>query len=366
MTPRWVERRLGGDDADLGMLVAVYAVAAIACRPFVARVGRSGARGLMGLGGIISALGMSVHAFAGNLGVVAVGRGVLAVGETLLFVGFASRITAIAPSGREAEYTSVGSVAVFAALGTGPLLGEFFVDRSAWEEAFLTGAALCLAAGLLALVVVRADGTGTDRTRAGDRTGAGDRPPAFHRDALPTGSVLGLIMAAYFAWNTYIALHADDLGMDNAAGIFVVYSVVTLTARLAGAKVPERIGLFRSVRIAAAGVAVGLMVTAAWASPAGVYLGTVVLSLALAFAYPALTALTLQATRPSERTSVLSTFTMFFEVGSGLAGLSVGPVAEAAGRRAAFVVGAGASAVALAVMTPVSRWIGRRAGTDRG
>ncbi len=43
--PRWVERELGGDDADIGMLVAVYAVVAIACRPVVGRIGRGGLGG---------------------------------------------------------------------------------------------------------------------------------------------------------------------------------------------------------------------------------------------------------------------------------------------------------------------------------
>lgn len=353
MLPRYVERELGGNDRDIGLLVAVYAVSAIGCRPLVARVGRSGPRRLMWLGSVITAVGLVMHAGAANLGVVGAGRAVVAVGETLLFVGFASRITSLAPEGREAEYTSIGSVAVFAALGLGPIAGEWFVRRDEWAASFFVAAGLCLVAAVVAAVGVRADAPRADGAPA-------ERTTVFHTGGVPTGAVLALVIGAYFAWNSYIALHADDLGMADAAGIFVLFSAITLTARLLGATLPERIGLSRAVRIACIGVTVALLITAVWASPAGIYVGTAVMALGLAFAYPALTALTLQATRPQERTSVLSTFTMFFEVGSGGAGLIIGPIADATSRRVAFGVGAGVSAIGWLAMTPVERWALRR------
>jgi predicted MFS family arabinose efflux permease len=353
--PRLIERRLGGDDGDIGLMVFVYAVAAIGCRPLVARVGRSGPRLLMWSGALMSAAGMAVHAFASNLGVVSIGRVIVAIGETLLFVGFASRVTALAPEGREAEYTSVGSVAVFAALGLGPIAGEWFVERNAYRSAYLSAAVLCVVAAVVAFITVSRD----EQTPAEPMQKLATQVRVFHPGALPTGAVLGLIIAAYFTWNSYIALHADDLKMASAAWVFVVFSAVTLLARLLGATLPERIGLMRAVRFAAIGVAVALAITASWAMPIGVYVGTLVMAIGLAFTYPALTALTLRATDPAERTHVLSTFTMFFEVGSGSAGLLLGPLADATNRRVAFGAGSAIALSALAATVPLASWIAK-------
>jgi MFS family permease len=364
--PRMVERRLGGDDTSIGLLTAVYAVAAIGCRPLLAWVGRSGPRRLMISGGVVGAVGMIGHIGTRNLYVVGVARAVLAVGETLLFVGFASRISTLAPQGRDAEYASLGSVSVFMGLGSGPIVGEWFVERDRWSAPLLVSATLALVAALIALLVPRGLSRAEEPASEQDSDAADGRNRQLtkrqfvHPVGLPTGGVLALLVAAYFGWSAYIALHADDLGMDSAATIFVVFSIITLIARLAGAKVPERIGLIRSVRLAGLGIGAALAVTALWAAPAGVYVGTVVMAIGISFMYPSLAALTIRASDPRERTAALSTYTMFFEVGTGAAGLLIGPLAQATSRRVAFGAGSGIALVAIACTVPLAVWSANR------
>jgi predicted MFS family arabinose efflux permease len=360
--PRMVERRLGGNDASIGLLTAVYSVAAIGCRPLLAWVGRGGPRRLMISGGAIAAVGMLGHIGTTSLIVVGCARAVLAIGETLLFVGFASRIASLAPPGRDAEYASLGSVAVFTGLGAGPIVGEWFVSRDRWAAPFTVAAALAMTAAVLARAVpADVSSRSTTPTEATSTPLSSNRlRRLFHPVGLPTGGVLALLVAAYFGWSAYIALHADDLGMDSAAAIFVLFSVITLVARLAGAKVPERIGLIRSARLSGVGIGVALVVTALWAQPAGVYVGTVLMAVGISFMYPSLTALTVRAAGEKERTLALSTYTMFFEIGSGGAGLVVGPLAEATSRRTAFGFGGGIAAAAVACTVPLAAWAARR------
>lgn len=61
-------------------------------------------------------------------------------------------------------------------------------------------------------------------------------------------------------------------------------------------------------------------------------------------------ALTVNRTDDRERASAVSSFTMFFEVGSAAGGLALGSLAELAGKRAGFLGGVVTCLVGLAVL----------------
>ena len=72
-------------------------------------------------------------------------------------------------------------------------------------------------------------------------------------------------------------------------------------------------------------------VWALWAS-------AVVIGVGMAFMYPSLMALTVNRVADSERPAAISSFTMFFEIGTVAGGLALGTVAELTTKRAAFAV----------------------------
>jgi hypothetical protein len=79
---------------------------------------------------------------------------------------------------------------------------------------------------------------------------------------------------------------------------------------------------------------------AAWASVAGLVLGTVVLAAGMSLMYPALLLLALHGISESERASVVGTFSSFFDASQGLGAIICGTVAAFAGERGAFAAGA--------------------------
>ena len=167
------------------------------------------------------------------------------------------------------------------------------------------------------------------------------------------GLVLACGIGGFAAFTAFLPTHAESLGMP-AAGPFVVYSVLCLGLRLFGARLPERIGLGNALTSALAGLTAGLLVLAAVGQPRGVYLGTIVISLGMALLYPSLMAFTVDSVREEDRARVLASFTMFFEVGTVGGGLFLGPVAQFAGDRGAFVGGAVIAVMGLWVLR---RWL---------
>ena len=67
----------------------------------------------------------------------------------------------------------------------------------------------------------------------------------------------------------------------------------------------------------------------------------------MAFMYPSLMALTVNRAPDRERARAISSFTMFFEIGTVTGGLLLGAVAEALSKQAAFGAGVGVLAIGL-------------------
>ena len=258
--PLFVERELDAGEFGIGLTIASFAAAAIAARPLITRLGdRFGRRRLMMGGAVLAAAGSSVAGMAGTLPVLLVLRGITGIGEAALFVGAITLIADLSPPDRRAEGASYFSIAVFGGLGVGPVLGEWVLADVHYERAFLTAGALALATAVLALLVPRS----VDRVHDADDESTGSRRGILHPAAVGPGLVLASIVAAFSTFTAFIPEHARAVGLSGAGGLFLVYSAVCLVGRVAGAKLPDRIGPGRAVTTALVFVGASLLLLAA-------------------------------------------------------------------------------------------------------
>ena len=284
VTPRLVQNGLGGNDRDVGLMSTAYAIAAVGCRPLLSLVGRRGPRALMIAGGLVSLVGFAAHLRVDSLTVLAGGRAVAAIGEAMIWVGYGTYVSALAPPGRQAEAISLSTVAVFGGIGVGPLIGDPLAREGRFDLAVLIALGFVLICALTSFALRRSWYPDSGPIRRGRLTWR----EVIHPAALPTGIVLAFAMVGWSAWNTFVALHGDAIGMASIAPVFTLYAVLALGFRLVGAKVPERLGLGRCAFGSLTGIALGLAVLATFPSAVGVYAGTVVLAGGVALMYPAL------------------------------------------------------------------------------
>jgi MFS family permease len=266
-------------------------------------------------------------------------RGVQGIGEASLFVAGATSISDLAPAGRDAEAASYFSVAVFGGLGIGPVIGETVVGADRFKAGLLTAAAFAvLAAGLATL------------TPEGKRDRAARQPPGFHRGAVPSGLVLALGVAGFVTFNAFMPEYSKSVGLSGSKWVFATYAAVCLLIRVVAATVPDRIGHARAVTIALIAMMTGLAALFAFAAPAGVFVGAIVLAVGVSFQYPGLMAMVVDVVPEHERVRAIATFTMFFEIGTASGGLSFGTLADLTSKRTAFAGGAASCALALLVL----------------
>lgn len=342
--PRFIEDELGAGELGVGASVAVFALAAVVMRPFIARlIARVGRRPVIQLGALIAGVAGLATVLVDALVPLLVLRGIAGVGEASLFVAAATLVADLAPADRRAEAASYFSVAVFGGLGVGPIVGEAVVGDQRFPLAFaVAGGAAVLAAVLATAIpdaVDAADGAGHDD---GERIGI--LRSLVHPAAVGPGIVLASGISAFAVFSAFLPDHAREVGLAGSGGLFALYSVVCLLLRLLGARLPERLGARTSVTIALTATATAVGLLAAVPEPWALWTAAAMIGVGQAFAYPPLMALTVNRVSERERPAALGSFTMFFDLGSIVGGLALGLVAEQLSKRAAF---AGAVVLAL-------------------
>lgn len=329
--PRYVTGPLGGGDLAVGIAIGSFTIGAVLLRPYTGRLGdRVGRRVLVIGGAFVVAIATALTLVADTTEMLVAVRFFGGLGEAAFFVGAATMITDLAPAERRGEAISYWSVAVYSGLAFGPVIGETVYDAAGFDAVWITGAALAFAAALLALA--------TRETKHPGQSPA--KTPLLHRSALGPGSIpfLGLIGLTGFV--AFVPLYVVDIGWKDSRGVFLLYGLLIMVIRIAGARLPDRLGPLRAGTLALGSVAAGLLIMAGWESVAGLMIGTVVFAVGMAFMYPALMTLALYGVNDNERAAVVGTFSSFFDISQGLGALIVGTIAELSGFRGAFLGGA--------------------------
>jgi MFS family permease len=349
IVPLYIEGPLARGEFGIGLTIAVFALAAICARPFLGRIAdRYGRRVLLIGGASLAGLAGLAASQASEFWQLLVLRGLMGIGEAAVFVGAATLIADLSPRDRRAEGASYFSVAVFGGIGVGPIIGELVLDDTQFERAFLLAGTFALVAAVVALFaparVVSPDPIDDAIASASSPTG---RRRIMHPAAIMPGVVLASGVAAFSTFGAFIPEYSREVGLATSGGLFAAYSLTSVLVRIFGATLPERLGPRRAVTIALGTLGIGLTILAAVPTVPALWVASVFVGVGMAFNYPSLLALTVNRASDSDRAWAISSFTMFFEVGSVFGGLFIGGFAQAVGKQTGFLGGVACCVVGL-------------------
>jgi MFS family permease len=331
-TPLFAAGPLGADEIGVGLAVGVFSVTALLLRPFAGRESdRRGRRPLLIGGALLAAAAIAAHLLVPDLIALAGVRLVLGVAEAFFFVASFAALADLAPPGRTGEAVSFNSLALYLGVAFGPLLGEVLIDSGGFTLAWAGGAALALAA---ALVASRLPETAKRLGDPGAGTALVSRPAIPPALALFTG-VAG--MAGFFA---FVALYARDLGLEGSRLVLLEFGLIVVGCRVVFARLPDRVPPFRLGAVALALIATGLATAAAVPSAAGLFLAAAILAAGVAFVTPAMFAAIFACVPAQERGAAAGTAGVFLDLAFGGGPMALGLVAGVAGIPAGFAAAA--------------------------
>ena len=346
LLPRLIEEQLGGNEIDIGLNLATFSVAAVLIRPRLGRFAEQhGLRSTMVLGALLVAVATAACTLINSRWGLLPLRGLQGIGEAAVFVGAATSISDLAPPGRGAEAASYFSVAVFAGLGIGPVISESVIGVDRFDAGLWTAAGFAVLASALAMLTP----AGVKHHDA--NAGRGQR---FHRTAIPTGLVLALGVGGFVTFTAFMPDYSVSVGLSGSKWVFATYAAVCLLIRVVAATIPDRIGHARAITFALTFMAAGLTMLFLWPYPVGLFVSTVIMAIGISFNYPSLMAMTVNSVPERERVRAISTFTMFFEIGTAGGALLFGTLADATSKRTAFLGGACSCVVGLFVLWRVA------------
>lgn len=344
--PLYVTGRLAGDDVAVGVTVGAFSVSALLLRPWVGRlVDRRGRAIAMVAGGLVFALSVAGYQFADSVGVLIALRLLTGVGEAFFFVGAVTAMGDLAPAERRGEAISLFSLSLYIGLAVGPPLGETVIDAAGFGVVWLVSAAAAVLAVLLALQV-------GDTRPAEPGTPSRSRPRLIHPDAVVPGLLLLALVWGMAGFLAFVPLYALDLGLSGSGLLLFGFAGIVVVIRSVGARIPDRLGAERSVRLALLCSTTGLLIIAGWRTVPGLVAGTVVLAVGVALGTPAIMMLALERAPASERGAVMGTVSMSIDLALGLGPATFGLVAAGLGRGSGFLA---AGLVAAAGLSLASR-----------
>lgn len=334
--PRFVTQELGGGAGAVGVVFGTYAAAAVLARPLVGWLGDRRSRRLLVLGGaVVVALGLLGHLLVDSVPEVLAVRAVAGAGSAAVVVGFATIALDLTPTNRHGEASSFVMVAVQLGMGTGPLLGALLLDLGGYALVWVVGAVLSLACLAIALALPREAPRAPIAPRA-----------LLHPAALRPGVVLGFGILGFVGYLAFVPLYAPQVGVAQAAPLFLLASGTIAVVRAMGARVPDRIGAVRGASIALVLLAVAFAAMGVIGTPFGLYVTTAMMAVGAALLAPSLVLASVQGVPTEERARVMATITMFLDIASALGPASLGVVAANRGFGLTFGVAAGGAVLA--------------------
>ena len=333
VTPLFASGPLGADAVSVGIAVGAFSVTALVLRPWAGRESdRRGRRPLLVAGALFCAVAIAAHTLTTALPLLIGLRLVLGVAEALFFVAGFALLADLAPPNRAGEALSFNSLALYLGIAFGPSLGELLIGIGGFNLAWMGGAALSLAAAVLALRLPKG------QTRPADLEG---QAPLIHRGVVWPSVGLFAGVAAMSGFLAFVAIYGrDDLEMGGSGGVLLVFGLTVVGCRIAFAKLPDRVPPYRLAGAALAAISVGLAIAGTVTSVAGLIAGAAIMGVGVAFVTPAFFAAMMARVRPSERGAAFGTVSIFLDLAFGGGPVLIGLIADAAGIPAAFLLAA--------------------------
>jgi MFS family permease len=312
-------------------------VTAILARPLVAPLAsRVDVRLLLAIGAAGVGTATGLMAITHTLAAVLLLRALAGLGDALFYVLASAAVYVLAPEDQQASAQSRFSAVVSAGILLGPIVAETLRPNIGFTGIWLVGAGLCAAGGLLVF-----------RLPVAQEPVAAQRQVGLERSAVLPGIVIAAQTWALSAFTIFVALYASHLGLHSADAPFAVMALVVLTLRTIGAHLFDRYRPQRVATTALAAASAGLGLLALVPNTRALLVGSALIAVSQALAFPALLHLAVQRAGTAHRTRAIATFTGFFEAGLASSAIVLGLTLNRFGFEGLYGLAAAVSAAAI-------------------
>jgi MFS family permease len=348
---RYAHNRLGAPAGVVGLIIGSSSLAAIILRPWFGRAAdRYGRRRVAILGSAGMMFGALVLTAAHGIASGTVGRMLLGLTGAAANTALMAWVVELAPLAQRGRALGIFGVSVWVGLAAGPQIGQWLVAEGGYAALWLG----CGGLGLVCAAVLTRTRRQTAVGRPGVSSIAGGGAGLARLVARPG-------IASAIAWSgegTVLAFLTEHLegrglpaaGLTGAASVFTVFAVSVIAARLALARLVDRVGAVRTAATALLVVGAGLAVLAVASTFTVAAGGALLLGLGFAPLYPALALLATAEIPDERRAQGIGIFSAYMDAGIAGGAALGGLVVAWLGTEAALLTVAAAQLIAFALV----------------
>ena len=343
---------LGVADDQLGLLMAITTVSALATRPIAGMVAdRRGRHGVMVVGFFIMGVAVFLLPVIPLFSALLVIRFVQGIGWACSTTSTSTAASDIIPKKRFAEGMGYFSLSTAIALAIAPGLGIELLDTFG-IAALSTVSIVCLALALVASFFISYKHISVESSNT--KMELVERSSAFP-------SVIAFCLSlCYGAVITYLAIDAESKGIQGIALFFTVYALATLFSRPASGRLSDKKGFAPAVVFGIVFMVPSLVLIAMADSLAMYIAAALLLGIGYGTAQAALSAMAVILAPPERRGAANATYLLGLDAGIGVGSLASGALVGMIGCQDMFLATACMPVVAVAIYT-----IGHIAGLDK-
>jgi MFS family permease len=317
-------KELGAGEAQIGRIMAVNALGAMACGPIVGRLlDVHGRRNMILAGAALYTLSVGLYLTLGGIGPrVYLIRLMDGVGLITVYAGLFTFASDHVVESRRVEGLALFGVSGLVPMAVSGLMGDAILAQASYTTLFATS--LVFAAGTFVLAVPLRDAQHVHEGRVASH---GLRGPLTQPDLRPMWFISFSFFLAAAAIFTFLKTFVMKTGLGSVGSFFTAYSCVAVGLRVFFGRLPDRVGQLRVLGPALLAYSAGLAVLGIAHTPTAVLVAGLLCGCGHGYTYPILCSQVIGRARPSDRGSAMGIYTttdwMAHFVGAPLAGLAI-------------------------------------------
>jgi MFS family permease len=336
LLPLYIKSR-GGSALDIGIVMGVFSLAAVLCRPWISemidRIGRKKSYTLGSL--IMTAFPLAYLLFRGSLSLfylpLILVRVIHGVGLAICFTAVFTYIADIIPESRLNEGIGIFGVTGLMGMAIGPLIGEIIIERFGFSLFFMTASATA-SLGLIIHLSLK------ESFKHGDRSASHSFFSLLTKKTIFPVAIIAFIFGiGLAATGNFISPFAKEQGLPFISLFYICYSSAAVVTRIGGGRLADRVGEDRIIPYALLLTGCGLMVLIFPGGSALLAISGLMSGCGHGFLFPCLNSLILRNEPIEIRGKITGVFTGGIDAGTFAGSIALGYIGELAGFQALFL-----------------------------
>lgn len=323
--PIYVLDDLKGDETQVGLVVSVFLIAAVLCRPFTGKwLDELGRRKILLFSMLLFSLSTLFYLWADSLPLLLGLRFLHGIGFGMVTTATGAIVADIVPNERKGEGLGYYAMFMNLAMVIGPFTGLTIIQYSDFKWIFLLCTLLAFLALLISLSVKIPAGSPNPKTEKAKFSFSS----FFEKKAIPVSIVTGLLAFSYAGILSFISVYAKQLGLLEAASFFfVVYAAAILISRPFTGRWFDLYGENKLIYPAIILFAIGMLLLSQANSTLLFLLAGAIIGLGYGTLIPCLQTVAIKNAAPAKRGLATSTFFTMLDTGIGLGSYVLGIIA---------------------------------------